>query len=108
MMNKEYIGLPNLEQAYILSGEELVDKGEEELTSLLSLEDSFMNLQDLYVMEKQKQAPRAQNRAPKGPTGPIYGQIEDLRANSPEDPTHAFAPGGVFSVVVSGPIPFIT
>ena len=59
-------------------------------------------------MEKQKQAPRAQNRAPKGPTGPIYGQIEDLRANSPEDPTHAFAPGGVFGAVVSGPIPFIT
>ena len=52
-------------------------------------------------MEKQKQAPR-------GPIGPIYGQIEDLRANSPEDPTQCFCPGGVFSAVVSGPIPFIT
>ena len=52
-------------------------------------------------MEKQKQAPR-------GPIGPIYGQIEDLRANSPEDPTQCFCPGGVFGAVVSGPIPFIT
>ena len=41
-------------------------------------------------MEKQKQAPR-------GPIGPIYGQIEDLRANSPEDPTQCFCPrGGVW------------
>ena len=42
------------------------------------------------VMGKQKQAPR-------GPIGPIYGQIEDLRANSPEDPTQCFCPrGGVW------------
>ena len=38
-------------------------------------------------MEKQKQVPR-------GPIGPIYGQIEDLRANSPEDPTQCFCPRG--------------
>ena len=45
---------------------------------------------------------------PLGPRiGPIYSQIEDLRANSPEDPTYAFVLGGVFSIVISSPILFI-
>ena len=47
-MNEEYIGLPNLKQAYISSREEPLDKGEEEPISLQSFKDSFINLQDLY------------------------------------------------------------